>query len=63
VRLIIIEHVRLGLYQNSQTLTHAAGGLPGHPLLIRMEVQRDIGAALEADDGADESVNVSAGWY
>jgi hypothetical protein len=49
------------LYQNSQTLTHAAGGLPGHPLQIRMEVQRDIGAALGADDGADESTSPQAG--
>ena len=49
------------LYQNSQTMTHAAGGLLGHPLQIRMEVQRDIGAALDADDGADESTSPQAG--
>jgi hypothetical protein len=27
------------LYQNSQTLTHPAGVLPGHPLQKRTEVQ------------------------
>src|SRR5262249_29419322 len=41
---------------------HPAGVLPGHPLQKRTKVQWDIGAALGADDGADE-FNVSAGWY
>src|SRR5262245_57347728 len=49
------------LYQNSQTLTHAAGVLPGHPLQKRTEVQWDIGAALGADEGADESTSPQAG--
>jgi hypothetical protein len=49
------------LYQNSQTLTHAAGVLPGHPLQKRREVQWDIGAALGADAGADESTSPQAG--
>jgi hypothetical protein len=49
------------LYQNSQTLTHAAGALPGHPLQKRTEVQWDIGAAVDADDGADESTSPQAG--
>jgi hypothetical protein len=35
--------------------------LPGHPLQIRMEVQWAIGAALGADDGADESTSPQAG--
>src|SRR5262249_24189032 len=49
------------LYQNSQTLTHAAGVLPGHPLQKRTEVQWDIGTALGADDGADESTSPQVG--
>jgi hypothetical protein len=49
------------LYQNSQTLTHAAGVLPGHSLQKRAEVQWDIGAALGADDGADESTSPQVG--
>jgi putative tryptophan/tyrosine transport system substrate-binding protein len=48
-------------YQNSQTLTHAAGALPGHPLQKRTEVQWDIGAAVDADDGADESTSPQPG--
>src|SRR5262249_55914796 len=52
---------RTQLYQNSQTLTHAAGVLPGHPLQKRTEVQWDIGTALGADDGADESTSPQVG--
>ena len=51
----------VALYQNSQTLTHAAGVLPGHPLQKRTEIQWDIGAALGADDGADESTSQQVG--
>jgi hypothetical protein len=49
------------LYQNSQTLTHAGGVLPGHPLQKRTEVQWDIGAALGTDAGADESTSAQLG--
>src|SRR5262249_41370023 len=41
--------------------THAAGVLPGHPLQKRTEVQWDIGTALGADDGADESTSPQVG--
>jgi hypothetical protein len=49
------------LYQNSQTLTHAAGALPGHPLQKPMVVQCDIGAFGRPDGGADESTSPQAG--
>jgi hypothetical protein len=44
--------------KNSQTLTHPAGVLQGHPLQKRTEVRWGIGVAL----GADE-IDVFAGWY
>jgi hypothetical protein len=37
------------------------GVLPGHPLQKRTEVQWDIGAALGADDGVDESTSRQVG--
>jgi hypothetical protein len=65
VRPIVFAVLRLmtnsNLYQNSQTLTHPAGVLPGHPLQKRTEIQWDIGAALGTDDGADESTSPQAG--
>jgi hypothetical protein len=35
--------------------------LPGHPLQKHTDVQWDIGAALGADHGADESTSALAG--
>jgi hypothetical protein len=35
--------------------------LPGHPLQKHTDVQWDIGAALGADHGADESTSPQAG--
>src|SRR5262252_7006464 len=49
------------LYQNSQTLTHAAGVLPGLPFPKRAEVQLDMGAALGVDAGANESTSPQVG--
>jgi hypothetical protein len=44
------------LYQNSQTLTHAASAPLGHPLQKRTVVQWDMGAVLGRDGGTDESM-------
>src|SRR6516164_60790 len=52
---------KASLYQNSQTLTHPAGVLPGHPLQKRTQIQWDIGAALGTGNGADESTSPQAG--
>jgi len=49
------------LYQNSQTLTHAAGVLPGLPFPKRAELQLDMGAALRVDAGANESTSPQVG--
>jgi hypothetical protein len=47
--------------QTYQLRTHAADVLLGHSLQKRTEVQWDIGAALGADDGADESTSPQVG--
>src|SRR5262249_41630122 len=44
------------LYQNSQTLTHAASAPLGHSLQKRTVVQWDTGAVLGRDGGTDESI-------
>src|SRR5262245_59039420 len=44
------------LYQNSQTLTHAASAPLGHSLQKRTVVQWDKGAVLGRDGGTDESM-------
>ena len=52
---------QLLLYQNSQTLTHAARRPTGNPLQKPTVVQWDIGAMPNADGAADESVSPQSG--
>src|SRR6516225_10437557 len=51
----------INLYQNSQTLTHAARRPTGNPLQKPTVVQWDIGAMPNADGAADESVSPQSG--
>src|SRR5262249_9455423 len=52
---------RVPLYQNSQTLTHAASAPLGHSLQKRTVVQWDMGVALGRDGGTDESTSPQLG--